>query len=110
MKILFRQSGGDGPPRGCELNTGNLHPDEATELMTLLNEAGLHDSFAAHSHQGSGVTRYDLTVETPDGIRTASVDDLTAPDNLRPLLEFLIPRTRPLPSAHASPSWRETLP
>jgi hypothetical protein len=100
MKIRSRQSGGlTGLARGYEVNSTSLPSAEASELTALVEQAGLGHSLEAHSPRGRDLTRYDLAIETPAAVRTVSVDDLTAPEQLWPLLEFLTRRARPLPPA-----------
>jgi hypothetical protein len=40
---------------------------------------------------------YNITVETSEGAPTVSFDDLSLPENVQPLLEYLQSCAKPLP-------------
>jgi hypothetical protein len=95
MKVNFRQSGGfAGLVLGCDLDTQTMAAAEAGELLRLVRQAGLEKVGTKTSTKGADLTRYEIVVTDNGRSIKAVVDDMTIPDNVRPLMEFLSRRSR----------------
>jgi len=96
MKLTFRQSGGfAGLSLGCEIDDADLPRAEAARLRRLVRQCRLED--AAAPAGARDVTTYEITLETPGGVRRATFHDLAVPDRVQPLLDFLQRRAGPRP-------------
>jgi len=96
MKLTFRQSGGfAGLSLGCEIDDAVLPRGEAAQLRQLVEQSGLVD--VATPAGARDVTTYQITIETPDGVRRATFHDLAVPEPMRPLLDYLLRRAGPRP-------------
>lgn len=90
MKLRFSQSGGYAGlcSKVDEIDTALLPEQEAQHLRTLVEQSGILKT-EEKCGQGADIQRYDFTVETSDGKRQVSFDDLTLPEKALPLLEYL---------------------
>ena len=98
MKVTFRRQPSTWDPRvlGCQLDTELLPPDEAAQLQSLVEESGV---LRAHSQltRRPGPQVYEITVETDEGAHQISFDDMTMPEEVTPLVEYLQEHSGPLP-------------
>lgn len=96
MKLTFRQSGGfAGLSLGCEIDDAELPPAEAARLRRLVKRGRLADVAAPAGARD--LTTYEITIETPAGVRRATFHDLAVPERVQPLLDFLQRRAGPRP-------------
>jgi hypothetical protein len=96
MKLTFRQSGGfAGLSLGCEIDDATLPRAEAARLRRLVQQCRLEDVAAPAGARD--VTTYEITIETPGGVRRATFHDLAVPERAQPLLDFLQRRAAPRP-------------
>ncbi len=98
MKVHFRQSGGfAGVIQGCEFDTEDLRVEEAKRLEALVKQVPWDLPVGAGRAQTGArdITRYELVVETERGERHLTLDDLSVPEKVWPLLEFLLERSSP---------------
>jgi hypothetical protein len=97
MKIKFRQSGGyAGLRMGCDLDTKSLSSDEATQLESLVNTSGILQANSGRSENAADLISYEIAIETNQGTHQVTFDDLTLPENVLPLLEYLQSQAKPL--------------
>ncbi|WP_339377709.1 protealysin inhibitor emfourin [Merismopedia glauca] len=97
MKIKFRQSGGYAGLRiGCELDTNLLPPEEATKLQSLVEQSDIFPTKSDRSENTADLINYEITIETKEGTHQVTFDDLTLPENIIPLLDYLQDRAKPL--------------
>lgn len=99
MKIKFRQSGGYAGPLlsvGCEIDTESLSPEETAQLSSLVEDSGILQATSQRTPNAADLLTYEFTIETREGTHTVSFDDLSMPDRIRPLLEYLQNRSKPL--------------
>lgn len=90
MKITFRQSGGyAGLRMGCELDTNLLTLEEATQLESLVEKSGILQIQTALSTNTADLINYEITIETEEGKHQVTFDDLTLPESVVPLLDYL---------------------
>jgi hypothetical protein len=90
MKIKFRQSGGyAGLRMGCDLDTNLLPLEEAAELQSLVEGSGVAQSQSSRSENAADLINYEITIETKEGTRQIAFDDLTLPESIIPLLDYL---------------------
>ena len=90
MKIKFRQTGGFvGLVIGCEVNTVLLPADKAARLQSLVEQSGILQATSKRTPNAADLLIYDFTIETRDGCHQVSFDDLSLPEPVRPLLEYL---------------------
>lgn len=97
MKIKFRQSGGYAGLRlGCDLDNKSLSSDEATQLESLVNTSGILQAHSGRSENAADLINYEITIETNQGTHQVTFDDLTLPENVLPLLDYLQSQAKPL--------------
>jgi hypothetical protein len=97
MKIKFRQSGGyAGLRMGCDLDTNSLSSDEATQLESLVNTSGILQANSGRSENAADLISYEMTIETQSGTHQVKFDDLTLPESVLPLLDYLQSKAKPL--------------
>ncbi|GET37419.1 protealysin inhibitor emfourin [Microseira wollei] len=97
MKVTFRQSGGyAGLRMGCEFDTDSLPADEAARLGSLVEQSGIMQAQSGSNPTARDLLNYDLTVETSEGSHHVSFDDMTVPQGVAPLLEYLQERSHPV--------------
>jgi len=97
MKIKFRQSGGyAGLLLGCDLDTKSLSSDEATQLESLVNNSGILQANSSRSDNTADLISYEMTIETQAGTHQVRFDDLTLPESVLPLLDYLQSQAKPL--------------
>ena len=100
MRVSFLQSGGViGAPRGCELDSSRLAPDDARELESLVQESGISASGEFLTPDARDLRLYEIRVESGAGSVAVTFDDQTLPDQARPLVSYL--------RRNAKPQWRE---
>ena len=78
--------------KAVSLNTESLPPDEGKKLQEMINAAGFFDlpaKFPAPK-KGADYFQYSITVELEGKKHTVQVADPVVPDNLRPLIQYLI--------------------
>jgi len=98
MKVKFQQSGGfAGLIRGCELDTDDLSADEARTLQSLVEQSNLEGIKGGQTPGARDLMTYEITVETGEGVHHVSFDDMSMPESVEPLLEFLESRAKPQP-------------
>ena len=94
MKITFRQSGGyAGLTKGCEINTERLSPEEAQELKSLVTQSGILEAQSKQSPNVADVYNYLIIIETRDKTHQVSFDELSLPEEVIPLIDFLKDRS-----------------
>lgn len=87
-----------GLRQAITLDTASLEPDEADELLRMVDQANffnLPDRLTSPS-QGVDQFQYRLKIERSEAIHTVFLSDSNAPEELQPLLQrlnFLV-RTR----------------
>ena len=97
MKIKFRQSGGyAGLIMGCELDTDLLPPKKATKLQSLVEQSDILQTKSTHSENTADLINYEITIETKAAKHQVRFDDLTLPENVLPLLDYLQTQAKPL--------------
>lgn len=97
MKIKFRQSGGyAGLRMGCELDTNVLSIDEAAQLESLVKTSGILKAKSDRSENTADLINYEITIETKEGTHQVTFDDLTLPESVVPLLDYLQSHAKPL--------------
>ncbi|WP_199338138.1 protealysin inhibitor emfourin [Nostoc sp. FACHB-133] len=92
MKVKFVQSGGyAGLRRGCEVDTNLLPSNEAAKLKSLVEQSGiLQKAKSNHAPHARDLFNYNITVETAEGEQcNVSFDDLSLPEGIQPLLNYL---------------------
>lgn len=98
MKATFRQSGGyAGLIRGCELDTDSLPPDEAATLQSLVVQSGILQAGSGRAPDARDLLNYEITVTTDEGVHHVTFDDMTMPEAVAPLLEYLQEKAKPQP-------------
>ena len=95
MRIHFEKSGGfTGIPLTTTIDTNELPPDVAAQLLQELVESGLLDQDpsaleAAQPPAGADMITYELTFEVGSYEQTYCLTDETAPDAMQPLFRQL---------------------
>lgn len=97
MKIEFRQSGGyGGLIMGTKINTDSLTAKEAAELQSLVEQSNLLQAQSKQTPNSADLLQYQITIQTKEGVRQISFDDLSLPENAIPLVEYLQDRAKPI--------------
>lgn len=97
MKIKFRQSGGyAGLRMGCEIDLGSLPPQEANRLTALVEHSGILQATSQRTPNAADLFTYEFTIETKDRNQQVSFDDMSLPEPIRPLLDYLQGQAQPL--------------
>ncbi len=92
MKISFVRTGGIAGLRlATAVDSATLSSEEAAQLQKLIVDAQFFTLPARIKTKSPGADRfqYTVTVETPDQQHTVTVDEGAAPQELRPLLNWL---------------------
>jgi emfourin len=97
MNIHFERSGGFAGLRlSHDVDSSQLSSDEQKELQELVNTAGFFDLPANLRAKDPGADRfqYKLTMKAGPREHTVDADDVSLPENLRPLLNWLMAKVR----------------
>lgn len=93
MKIRVERSGGfAGMTRTVEVDVDSLSEEERSIVTSLVSNA---DFFALPSvvprndQRGADLYSYRITIESEDGTHTVEATQLSVPDSLEPLIEWL---------------------
>jgi len=92
MKIYFEQSGGLlGIENHFLINIDSLHPEEASKLQRLIDDAKFFNlpSQSAPPEHGADYFEYKVTIETKELKHSIKTTDITMPSNLGPLIRYL---------------------
>jgi hypothetical protein len=93
MHIHFERTGGfAGMRKVVSLDTESLLPEEGKTLQEMINAAGFFDLPAKFSapKKGADYFQYSITVELEGKKHSVQVAETAVPDNLRPLIQYLI--------------------
>jgi hypothetical protein len=97
MKVKFVQSGGyAGLRMGCDLDTDSLPAEEAAMLQSLVEQSGFFQAESGSTPTARDLLNYSIAVETNEGDRQISFDDLSMPDGVAPLVKYLQSRAKPV--------------
>ena len=92
MHIDFTRSGGFAGIRlSCSMDTNDLPSEQAAELAELIGSAAFFDLPARLIPEKSRPDRFEyrLSVDAGEKSHTVTVSDASAPESLRPLLNYL---------------------
>lgn len=97
LKITFTQTGGYvGLVKGCTLDTRSLPADEAAELKTLIERSDIFRTSSQLTPNARDLQVYEITVETAQGAHRVELDDMSVPQSMRPLLNYLVRNSKPM--------------
>lgn len=98
MKIQFQQSGGfAGLSRGCQIDTQFLSSDEVTQLQSLVKQSGILQFQSQSTPNAADLFNYEIFIETDGNTYRISGDENTWPQSAKPLLEYLLIRSKMIP-------------
>lgn len=92
MKIYFEQSGGLlGTDNHILINTDSLHPEEASRLQQMIDDAKFFDlpSELDPPKHGADYFEYKVTIKADKLKHSIKTTDVTMPSTLGPLLRYL---------------------
>jgi Emfourin len=95
MKIEFSRSGGFAAPamkQNLEIDTENLPPHEAKELLGLVNQADIPSAPPAATSPRPDAFHYRIKISDGDITHTATASDADMPESLNPLVDWLAQR------------------
>jgi hypothetical protein len=96
-QVRFRQSGGFANlVRGCDVAAEDLVAAHRHALERLADGAGATAS-RTQSPSARDQVMYELELDTGAGVRRFEFDELSVPDGLGPIVEWLQQRSRPMP-------------
>src|SRR5882672_97420 len=97
MRVRFERSGGfAGITLSGEFDSANLPPEQTAELNRLIEESRFFELPAVMRTTQAGADRFQFTVSVDTGAQKHSIefDEKSAPENLRPLLKWLMDAQR----------------
>lgn len=95
MKVSFRQSGGFAPIfKGVQFDTAQSPGPEATELENLVSASGILRLKDAKVKGARDVYYYTFDIETEKGKHSVTLDQLSIPPAVQPLIDFLNARSK----------------
>ena len=97
MRIRYKRSGGfAGLLRGCTIDVARLAPAAALLVKGLIKVAQRVKVKSARTPGVADLPVHEVTIETDAGTLELSFDDMALPKSLKPLVEFLARRSKPL--------------
>ena len=94
-QVRFRQSGGFANlVRGCDVAAEDLVAAHRHALERLADSA---DAKPSRAPAARDQMMFELELDTGAGVRRFEFDELSVPDGLGPVVEWLQHRSRPLP-------------
>jgi hypothetical protein len=98
MQVTFTRTGGFAPmPIGCRLDTKQLGADQAQELEMLVRTSGVMTAKNARVEGARDVHIYSIEVtDSADATHKVTLDHLSIPLQLKPLVEFLTKHSQSL--------------
>jgi hypothetical protein len=97
VKVSFRQVGGFAPTfLGCELDTAALSTGDAAELERLVRDSGVRGLRDVRLPGAADVPTVSIEIADGAGTHAVSFHLPAVPEAVRPLLAFLLARSRDL--------------
>jgi hypothetical protein len=94
MKVSFRQSGGFAPIFiGVQMDTAANPGPEAAELEKLIASSGIEKLQDAKVKGARDVYFYTIEIESDRGKHSVTLDQLSVPAPVQPLIDFLKARS-----------------
>ena len=95
MQIAFERTGGIAGIRvGCEINTDNLSPEAASEVLAFVDASNFFDLPEVQPTGGPDQFQYKISIEKDGRSRTIESGERTMPASLYPLLKWLTAAAR----------------
>ncbi len=95
MKLSFRKSGGFAPIfQGCEFDTANAADADAATVEALARSSDIFNEKGARVPQARDVFYYTFEVELDGKTNKVTFDQLSVPEKVKPLLDFLMARSK----------------
>lgn len=95
MRVSFRQSGGFAPIFvGTQIDTDAEQGPESTELEKLVMDSGIMKLSDAKVKGARDVYFYTFDIHVGELKHSVTLDQLSVPPSVQPLLEFLKARSR----------------
>ncbi len=101
MHVHFERSGGfAGITLSCDFDSANLSPEENSDLTRLLTESHFFELPAAMPAQsGADLFQFNITVDNGTQKHSVVFDQKSAPEYLKPLLQWLMAAQRKILAA-----------
>ncbi len=95
MKVSFRRSGGfAGMFMGCEIDTSAQKDSDSSELESLVKSSGIMTQSSQRVPQARDVFQYSFDIEADGSKHSVTLDQLSVPEPVKPLVEFLMKRSK----------------
>lgn len=95
MKIRFRQTGGfAGLVKSIEIDSDEISTEESEFLQSLVDQSKFFNLSGSVQHVMPDEEQYSITVETMARSRSIRTSKSAAPDDLRPLIGYLVKRAK----------------
>ncbi|HKN34216.1 MAG TPA: protealysin inhibitor emfourin [Terriglobales bacterium] len=95
MHIAFQRTGGfAGMRTGCEINTENLSPEEATQVAAWVDAANFFSLPEVSRSGGADQFQYKISIEKDGRKHTVETDERATPASLSPLVKWLMAAAR----------------
>jgi hypothetical protein len=95
MKVSYRRTGGFAPiPVSCILDTDTCSPEDAQELSRLVATSGVMQATSKTNPAARDVRLHTLTINDADAVKEVVWDDISIPQDARPLIQFMQSRAK----------------
>lgn len=95
MKLYFRKSGGFAPIfQGCQFDTTANRNEDSQELEALVAAGKILNQTSKKVPQARDVFYYTFDLELDGKTNSVTFDQLSVPDEVKPLLEFCLARAK----------------
>jgi hypothetical protein len=99
MKLSFRKSGGFAPIfQGFEFDSeADLADADRAKIMALIEESGIMSETSKRVQAARDVFLYSFEIESEGQKKRVIFDQLSVPAKVKPLLDFLLGRSKIMP-------------
>ena len=95
MKVYFRRSGGFAATfHGVEIDTKETPGPESSELENLVQSSGIMNLSGKKMEKARDVYLYTWQIDDQGKQHTVTFDQLSVPEEVKPLLEFCQARSK----------------
>ena len=97
--IYFERTGGfTGITNEAEIHSDSLQQEECERLLNLINYSGFFETQKSYNIKGDmpDQFQYKITIEYNDKRQTLELGDAAIPESLRPLIQYLSRKARPV--------------
>lgn len=95
MRVYFRKTGGFAATFiGCQIDTTENPGPEAAELESLIQSSGIMKLSDKRVQNARDVFLYTFEIEDKGKVHRVTLDQLSIPEEVSPLLDFCLSRSK----------------